>query len=348
MDFCETQAVAFPALADKYNAFSEDYSKKLWHQLSEKLSAFLNDPTTLIGNNWQILYSGFIKNIESRLNPVVLASLVSRIGHSITDPAQSLALFEEVLQARTRLGAEASHCLDMDIVLVRLRLGQLAEAKLALETAKERLPSLPQSETAVFSKYYKATAEYRKLVGPPQEFYKAGLMMLAYTPVEALLPEEAAVLAADMALASVTGADIFNFGEVLATPILGCLANTPNAWLQTLVRALHHGSIDEFNDVVDANRAAYFAQPALANAHEVVKKKVVMLALVNIAFERGSNDRTVRFSDIAARTYVPLDQVEWVLMAAMSAGLLKGLIDQVRAAWGRAGWMCVKMPCPVY
>jgi len=329
MDFCETQAVAFPALADKYNAFSEDYSKKLWHQLSEKLAAFLSDPATLIGNNWQVLYSGFIKNVEARLNPVVLASLVSRIGHSVADPAQSLALFQEVLQARTRLGAEAAHCLDMDVVLVRLRLGEVSAAKAALEEGQARLPSLPQGETLVFSKYYKAAAEYRKLAGPPQEFYKAGLMFLAYTPLEDLAAGEAAALAADLALASVTGDDIFNFGEVLATPILGCLAGSPSAWLRDLVLALHHGSVAEFRAVVDAHRAAYFATPALAAAHEAVEKKVVLLALVDIAFERGSNDRVIKFSDIAARTAVPLQQVEWALMSAMSKGLVKGRIDQV-------------------
>lgn len=166
-------------------------------------------------------------------------------------------------------------------------------------------------------------------MGPPQEFYKAGLMFLAYTPVEILPSAEATLLATDMALASITGDDIFNFGEVLATPILGCLEGTPNQWLRDLVRALHYGSIEQFNAVVDKHRAEYFAQPALANKHSAVQKKVVLLALVNIAFERDSNSRQIKFTDIAARTFVPLEQVEWMLMSAMSANLIKGVIDQV-------------------
>jgi hypothetical protein len=38
-------------------------------------------------------------------------------------------------------------------------------------------------------------------------------MFLAYTPVEDLSPEQRYTLATDMALASITGEDIFNFGE---------------------------------------------------------------------------------------------------------------------------------------
>ena len=38
-------------------------------------------------------------------------------------------------------------------------------------------------------------------------------MYLAYTPLEGLSPTEIYTLATDMALASVTGDDIFNFGK---------------------------------------------------------------------------------------------------------------------------------------
>ena len=50
-------------------------------------------------------------------------------------------------------------------------------------------------------------------VGPAHEFYKSALMFLAYTPLEDLSPSEVYILATDMALASVTGDDIYNFGK---------------------------------------------------------------------------------------------------------------------------------------
>ena len=166
-------------------------------------------------------------------------------------------------------------------------------------------------------------------VGPPQEFYKSALLFLAYTPVEELPNEDKYVLATDMALASITGESIFNFGEVIATPILTALRGSPNQWMHDLVLAMNRGSIDEFNAIVDANREQYFAQPSLSLRHEEVKKKIVLLALMNIAFERPSNDRQILFSDIAARSRIDIGQVEWVLMRAFSLGLIKGNIDEI-------------------
>ena len=148
-----------------------------------------------------------------------------------------------------------------------------------------------------------------QLVGPAQEFYSAALLYLSYTSVDELSAEEKYVLATDMALAAITGDDIFNFGEVIATPILSFLKNTPNAWLNDLVHALHSGNIDQYNVIVDSCRVQYSAQPSLAGRHEVIKQKLVLLSLVNLAFERPSQARLVSFTDIANRTKIPVDQV---------------------------------------
>jgi 26S proteasome regulatory subunit N9 len=135
-------------------------------------------------------------------------------------------------------------------------------------------------------------------------------MFLSYTSVEDLPADDRYALATDMALASVTGETIFNFGEVLATPILSYLKNTPNEWLLRVVEAMNAGNVEQFNHVVESFRAAYFAQPVLAASHErVVCPKVVLLCIVNVAFERHSHDRVIPFADIAARAGIAYDQV---------------------------------------
>ncbi len=145
-------------------------------------------------------------------------------------------------------------------------------------------------------------------MGPPQEFYKAALIFLAYTPIEDMPLDQRYVLATDMALASATGENVFNFGEVLATPILATLKNTPNEWMHDLVICLNRGDIDGFNLLVSSTEA-YFAQPVLAARHEEIKKKLVLLCLMNMVFERAPHDRVLAFGDIATRTRIPIDQV---------------------------------------
>ena len=54
-------------------------------------------------------------------------------------------------------------CLDMEIVILYLKMGKLDLAKAGLDTAKEQIPSIKSSEAVVFSKFYLASAEYRKV-----------------------------------------------------------------------------------------------------------------------------------------------------------------------------------------
>lgn len=51
----------------------------------------------------------------------------------------------------------------MDIIIMNLRVGQVSDCKQLLEEAKEKMGLINSSETIIFSKYYKATLEYRKV-----------------------------------------------------------------------------------------------------------------------------------------------------------------------------------------
>lgn len=329
MDFIDIQKVTYPDLSNIYDSFGELYSKKLWHQLSIALQDFVWNSTNVRGENMFELYSGFITKFETRLSPVRLAQIVSSIGHSFSDPTRSIDFYNGVLSNRARLGHEASMIVDMDVVIMKLKLNLLDDAKVLLENSKEKLPLISSTETVVFSKFHKSMAEYRKVVGPPKEFYKSALLFLSYTQVEQLSQEDRYNLATDMALAAISSDEIYNFGEVIATPVLVSLLNTPNEWLYNLVTALHTGDIETFNTTVDGAQSAYFQQPVLVSRHEFIKQKVVLLCLMNMVFQRHSHDRCIAFQDIAKKSAIPLEQVEWVLMKAMSIGLIKGEIDEV-------------------
>jgi 26S proteasome regulatory subunit N9 len=260
---------------------------------------------------------------------VKLASITSKIGHSFAEPEKGKEFFQSLLQNRARLGVEASICLDMDIVLMLLKLNDFKEAKVLLDSTKELLAGISSGETVMFSKYYESLSEYHKICGPASDFYKAGLMFLAYTSMEDLSTTRKYELATDMALAALAGENIYNFGEVIATPILATLKGTPNEWLQDLILSINSGNIDKFNLTVDTYKSQYFNQPALASQHETIKQKLVLLCLLNIVFERASHDRLIKFADIASRARIPVDQVEWVIMRAISLGLVKGSMDEV-------------------
>mmetsp|Transcript_21624 Transcript_21624/g.69637 ORF Transcript_21624/g.69637 Transcript_21624/m.69637 type:complete len:462 (-) Transcript_21624:113-1498(-) len=211
-------------------------------------------------------------------------------------------------------------------------LDPMMSVKLKLEAAKPIVDALTgTTETAVFEKYYRASAGYYKRAGPPEAFYRAALSLLAYSSSESTTPEERFVLATDMSLAALTGDGVYNFGEVLATPVLAALAGTPRAWLGDLLSIFHAGDVDAFAKVCHDFRQDIELQPALVAKFDFVKEKLAILALMNLLFETPSHARTVPFAAVAKRAQLPVDQVEWLAMRAMALGLVRGQIDQVDA-----------------
>eukprot|EP01038_Epipyxis_sp_PR26KG_P007090 gene7090-9675_t len=331
MEFINTQISLYPDIGQSYVELLELYDRKLWHQLSISLESFLGNPSNNRGNNIVELYTNFIVLFDTRLNQVKLAQLVSLIADSLIDPTEALQFVSKLLESRKRLGVEASLCLDMDLAVIYIKLGDIENARSIVDSAKEQISSIQSTEAVVFSKYYYAMLTFTKIVGPAKEFYNSSLMYLAYTPVESLSTPSQFTLATDMAVAAITGDDIYNFGEVIATPILNYLKGTSNEWLHDLVHAMNNGDVENFNGLLKVYSQQYSAIPALANSQEIVKQKIVLLCLINIIFERPSHDRQISFADISRKTQVPNDQVEWVLMKAMSLGLIKGIIDEVES-----------------
>uniref|UniRef100_A0A7S2V5A0 PCI domain-containing protein n=1 Tax=Fibrocapsa japonica TaxID=94617 RepID=A0A7S2V5A0_9STRA len=332
MNFIEGQANSHPDLAEKYGKLGDLFTRKLWHQLTEEISAFVSVVSNSKEDSFLKLYRDFISTFESKLNQLKFAQILVSISKTLSDTTAGEGLLSEVLAAnRERLGTEASLLLDMEVALFKIRQSSdLAGARALVESGREVLEGIVAAEdTVVHCTYFRAAAEYYQAVGPPEEFYKSGLMFLAYTPEGALEVDQARGLALALTLAALTGDGIFNFGEVLATPILKALEGTEDAWLGEMLKVFHRGDVDAFTKLVDEHRPAFDAQVALSSREDVVKEKMALLCLMNMVFERPSHQRNIKFEEIAQRTRLPLDQVEWLVMRAMSLGLIKGIMDGV-------------------
>lgn len=85
------------------------------------------------------------------------------ISNTFDSDQEALNFLNNRLEARERLGVEAALCLDMDVVMVKVRLGAVDELKGALESAKDTLGTIRSSDSVAFSKFYRASAEFRKV-----------------------------------------------------------------------------------------------------------------------------------------------------------------------------------------
>ncbi len=275
------------------------------------------------------LYNDFVSQFENKISAIKLVKIVSLIGENIRDGQEALALYNKLLNStKTKLDDEAKLSLEMEIVIMKLivistqishgspdREADRESIALVLEHYEKIVNTLKSSEPLVFSKFYRARSMYKKIFGPPHEFYSSSLMFLAYTPMIEIPTEEAVQLAIDMALAAITSSKIYNFGEVLATPILDVLSNTNEAWLKQLVELLNEGSVQEVEHMLIQHREAFITvNSPLAHNLPIVVQKAQLLSVVNLAFERSPHDRIIKLEEIANRSCVAHEQVKTIFV----------------------------------
>lgn len=147
---------------------------------------------------------------------------------------------------------------------------------------------------------------------------------MACIDLKDLTPAERRSRAYDLSIAALVSTSIYNFGELLLHPILNSLTNE-DAWLGKLLFAFNRGDLAAY-EVLAGN----IQQNALLVEHQQeLRQKIYLAALTETVFRRPPHDRAMTFRTIAEETKVRPDEIEHLIMKALSLGLLRGSIDQV-------------------
>ena len=70
-------------------------------------------------------------------------------------------------------------------------------------------------------------------------------------------------------------------------------------------------------------------QRDLQDSFAFLRQKICLMALIEAVFKRPTTDRVLPFSVIAAETRIPANEVEHLVMKALSLKLIRGTLDQV-------------------
>lgn len=361
VEYLDKMAILHPELAVEYTNISHLFSVKHWHQLTVAILSFLSSSSKGNAGHYVELYEKVVLACDAKINPQSLAMMASKVAdrlvHENDDDVNNVvaacALFETLLETKKeRLGAGATSYARSKLVLLKLRRVQQLGADVPeshallrdIATSLEECGTVlhetggggqgdPSSSSSVLhSAYYEASKAYRKLVGPPESFFREALLFLNYTSLDSLEQQERVTLATDISLAALTGEGVFNFGEVVHMhdhPILTDLENTEHAWLLGLMRSMARGDVADFQRISATHAADIQRHAVLVDKAATVQEKITLLALVNMVFERPSSERTLKFEEVADRIAVPTDRVEWVVMRALSLHLIEGSMDQV-------------------
>lgn len=337
LEHCESMASTYPDLAADYETFGRFYQEKLWHQLTQAVLEFVQDPSkarTGRTHNYLELYDKVILQIDKHLNPLSLAQIAAAVAQALalSDRVAAKAVLENLMEL-TKEPLASSYLQSQHAMLQLepfLEANNDANKTEILQQIKILLPKQAAqlketSNRMVHAAHYQTAMMYSKIVGPPEDFYAAAIQFLNYTN-EPQSPQ----LAVDLCLAALTGENVYNLGQVEQTPILSLLANTPNEWLVQLLQATAAGDVVGFGQLTKKYKAEIAAQPALVHRATAVQEKLTLLALVHLVLDKDASDRTLTFEEMATRLHIDMDQVEWVVMRALSVQLVKGTIDQVQ------------------
>lgn len=157
-------------------------------------------------------------------------------------------------------------------------------------------------------------------------YYRNALLYLACIDLPSLSADERRRRAYYLSVAALVSNSIYNFGELLLHPILDALAQEKDdVWLRDLLFAYNRGDLAAY-DVLSER----IASNDLLREHSAhLRQKIYLSALTEAVFRRPPHDRTMTFAAISQETKVRPEEIEHLIMKALSLGLVRGTIDQV-------------------
>ncbi|KAF2774094.1 hypothetical protein EJ03DRAFT_323435 [Teratosphaeria nubilosa] len=337
-DFLAEQRDNAPEDLQHYFLSFEDYwERKLWHELTDILVKYYAEPQSV--KQRIPIYNSFIKTFADKINQLKLVQIGLNTASQSKDDKDRLTFLQQLAARVDKPEAQDAYVLALtSVASVRLRLGQKTEARADLDKCEGILDTFDTVETVVHASFYRISADYYQQQHEFANYYRTTLLYLACVELEDLSTQERQRTAYDLAIAALVSDSIYNFGELLLHPILDSLNNTPHAWLRDLLFAFNRGDLHAYQIL----QQHLEANTLLQDHQSFLYQKISLSALTQLVFSRAPQDRSMTFATISQETKVQPDEIEHLIMKALSLGLLKGQIDQV-AEVAKISWVQPKV-----
>jgi 26S proteasome regulatory subunit N9 len=336
-DFLAEQRDVAPAdLQHLFISFEDLWERKLWHQLTDTLIEFFNHPES--AHQRLSFYRTFILTFADKINQLKLVTLALGAVTQCRDSQERLSFLTSVANTVNNTNSQDAYVYAIvAAATVKLELKNLEGARKDLDKAEKILDSFDSVETIVHAAFYRVNAEYYQSKLEFASYYRNTLLYLACIDLNDLTPAERKSRAYDLSIAALVSDTIYNFGELLLHPII-CSLIEEDKWLSELLFAFNRGDLAAY-DILAGHISS---NPLLSQHRDGLRQKIYLAALTEIVFRRPPHDRAMSFHTIAEETKVRPDEIEHLIMKALSLGLLRGSIDQVDEI-ARINWVQPKV-----
>lgn len=303
-------------------AVTNNANYRLWHQLTGLLLQFFQRDES--GPFRMEVYEQFVLRFYERINPLNFVTIALAVSTQCETPQSTLEFLEQLIE-KTKDWPGANVYAQIETAKANLYLGNTTKARKLMDDSERDLEQLNSVDTTIHAAFYRINADYYKAEADYTAYYKNALLYLACVDLDKVDMTEAQERAFDLSIAALLSDSIYNFGELLSHPILGLLSSSSEGWLRDLLFAMNTGDIFRFQTLFkNASRI-----PILEQSGNFLRQKICLTALVEAVFKRPPHERSLSFSIIANETGLPMEEVEHLVMKALSLKLVKGSIDQV-------------------
>ncbi|KAI8818248.1 uncharacterized protein EV422DRAFT_499326 [Fimicolochytrium jonesii] len=327
--FLSAEQQKVPAqLRDYYVRFIDLYDKKLWHQLTLALEAFIAQPGS--GPHLIPLYEHFIIDWEKKMNKLSLVKFLTKASRELKDSKAALEFLDrQVEKLKDKPESRDAYTLArMEAAWYKLVAEDLEGCKTAIDECEKILDDLPGTEPVINASFYRVAAAYYKAKAQYPQYYHNALLYLSSISLDELSPIDKQERAYELAISALLGEGLYNFGELLQHSILDSLKGTTYGWLRDMLFCFNSGDMDAFDKL--SRSGDFLKQPLLVNSVPFLRQKLCLMTLIEAVFKRSKESRgRMTFGEISKETRVLNEEAEHLVMKALSLGLIKGKIDEV-------------------
>lgn len=339
-NFLIKQREAAPSELQHYFLDFEDFwERRLWHQLTNSLDDFFKSPES--GPQRLEVFRKFVLTFADKINQLKLVELGLAASQQCKDYKDALDFLQMLVKKVDRVESRDAYVYaTVEVARIKLCLEpqDLEGARNALDEAEMILDKFDSVESIVHASFYRVNSDYYSTKREFSDYYKNALLYLACVQSNELPVTKQQELAYNLSVAALLSDRIYNFGELLLHPILDSLLTTEHSWLRELLFAFNTGDLGKYNSLI-----GHFSKQILfQEKQQFLRQKLCLSALTEAVFRRPPHDRALSFDTITIETGVPRDEVEYLLMKALSQGLVRGTIDQISGI-ARISWVQPKV-----
>ena len=122
---------------------------------------------------------------------------------------------------------------------------------------------------------------------------------------------------------------MFNFAELIEKDFFKLLAKSNYEWIYYLILSFNSAKVDQFLEMMN-KYADNINRDKVLNSHkDMLQVKIRIAALLDLVFQKNKNERVLTYSEISNSLHCDTNQIEFLVIKALSSGLIKGYIDEV-------------------